>query len=125
MNQSTIHNFGLLVLRVAFSGMLLTHGIPKLLKLLSADFGFADPIGMGAPVSLVLATLAEVVFSILIIIGFKTRWATIPVIILMSVAAFVFHGNDPFGTKELPILYLIGFVSIALLGPGKYSIDRK
>ena len=125
MNSSNIHNFGLLALRVAFSGMLLTHGIPKLLKLLSADFGFADPIGMGAPVSLVLAILAEVVFSILIIIGFKTRWATIPIIFTMLVAAFIFHGNDPFGTKELPLLYLIGFVSIALLGPGRFSLDKK
>ncbi|QAA80388.1 DoxX family protein [Aequorivita sp. H23M31] len=125
MQKSTIHNFGLLFLRVAFSGMLLTHGIPKLLKLLEGDFGFADPIGMGEPISLVLAILGEVVFSLLMIIGYKTRLATIPVIFLMCVAAFVIHGNDPFGTKELSLLYLIAFVSIAILGPGKFSMDRK
>lgn len=120
-----MHNFGLLLLRVAFSGMLLTHGIPKLLKLFSGNLGFADPFGMGQTVSLILAIIAEVIFSILIIVGFKTRLATIPIIITMLVAAFIFHGNDPFGSKELPLLYLIGFVSIAFLGPGKFSIDRK
>lgn len=125
MNNSNVQNFGLLLLRVAFSGMLLTHGIPKLLKMLSGDFGFADPIGIGEPASLVLAILGEVIFPILVIIGFKTRWSVLPLIITMLVAAFVHHANDSFGTKELPILYLIAFVSIALLGPGKYSVDGK
>lgn len=120
-----MHNFGLLILRIAFSGMLLTHGIPKLLKLLSGNFEFGDPIGIGAPASLILAVLGEVIFPILVIIGFKTRLATIPIIITMAVAAFVVHANDPIGTKEKAILFLIAFISIALVGPGKFSIDKK
>ncbi len=125
MNTSTIHNFGLLLLRGAFSGMFLTHGIPKLLKLLEGDFGFADPIGIGQPASLILAILGEVIFPILVIIGFKTRWTVIPMILTMMVAAFIHHADDSFGTKEMSMLYLIAFVSIALLGPGKYSLDKK
>lgn len=120
-----MQNFGLLVLRVAFSGMLLTHGIPKLIKLFSGNFEFGDPIGIGGPASLVLAVLGEVVFPILVIIGFKTRWCAIPVIITMAVASLIVHANDPFGTKEMSILYLIAFVSIALLGAGKFSVDKK
>lgn len=125
MNNPNNHNIGLLLLRIGFGGMMLTHGIPKLLKMISGDFSFGDPIGIGEPASLVLAVLGEVLFPILVIIGFKTRLATIPVIITMIVAAFVVHAADPLGTKETAILYLIGFVAIALLGAGKYSVDKK
>lgn len=120
-----IHNFGLLFLRVALSGMMLTHGIPKLLKLLAADFEFSDPFGLGALPTLILAVLGELIFPILIIIGFKTRFATIPVILTMAGAAFMYHANDPFSVKEKALLFLIGFIAIALLGAGKYSIDKK
>ena len=125
MKNSKTYNLALLFLRVALSGMLLTHGIPKLLKLVSGDFSFADPIGIGAPASLILAVLCEVVFPILIIVGYKTRLASIPVIITMLVAVFLHHANDSFGIKEKAILYSIGFITIALLGAGKYSVDRK
>ncbi|MDN3725055.1 DoxX family protein [Aequorivita sp. SDUM287046] len=125
MNNSNSSNLGLLLLRIGFGGMMLTHGIPKLLKMLSGDFSFGDPIGIGEPASLVLAVLGEVVFPILVIIGFKTRLAAIPVIITMAVAAFIVHAADPLGTKEMAILYFIGFLAIALLGAGKYSVDKK
>ncbi len=125
MNNSTNYNLGLLLLRVGFGGMMLTHGIPKMMKMLSGDFSFGDPIGIGEPASLVLAVLGEVVFPILVIIGFKTRLSAIPVIITMAVAAFIVHAADPFGTKEMALLYLIGFIAIAVLGAGKYSVDRK
>jgi len=125
MNNSNTHNVGLLLLRIGFSGMMLTHGIPKLLKMISGDFSFGDPIGIGETATLVLAVLCEVFFPILIIIGFKTRLASIPVIITMAVAAFVVHAADPLGTKEKAILFLIGFIAIALLGAGKYSVDKK
>ena len=125
MKNSPVTNFGLLLLRVVFSGMLLMHGIPKLMKLVSGDLEFADPIGIGAPLSLVLAIFGEVIFPILVIIGFKTRWTVIPMILTMAVAAFIVHASDPMSTKELSILFLTAFISIALLGPGKYSIDKK
>ena len=126
MNKnSIIHNFGLLFLRVAFSGMMLTHGIPKLLKLLAGDLEFRDPFGLGPLPTLILAILGEVIFPVLVIIGFKTRYTAVPVIITMAGAAFMIHANDPFGVKEKAILFLIGFISIAILGPGKFSADRK
>lgn len=125
MNNPNNHNIGLLLLRIGFGGMMLTHGIPKLLKMISGDFSFGDPIGIGEPASLVLAVLGEVLFPILVIIGFKTRLSAIPVIITMAVAAFIVHAADPLGIKEKAILFLIGFIAITLLGAGKYSVDKK
>ena len=117
-------DLALLLLRVGFGGFMLTHGIPKL-QMLSDPSSFGDPIGVGPTVSLILAIIGEVVAPALIIIGFKTKWAAIPAIITMGVAAFVVHANDPIGTKEMAILYLIAFTVIFLAGPGKYSLDKK
>ena len=100
MNKSIYNNIGLLLLRIGFGGVMLTHGMPKLQKILAGDFSFGDPIGIGSTASLILAVLCEVLFPILVIIGFKTRLSAIPVIITMAIAAFVVHAEDPFATKE-------------------------
>ena len=118
-------DIGLLVLRIGFSAMMLTHGFGKFNKVLHGKFNFADPFGIGEAPSLILVVFGEFVCPILIIIGFKTRWAAMPAAFTMFVAAFVTHWSDPFSKKEMALLYFLGFVAIALLGPGKYSIDRK
>lgn len=114
----------LLVVRLVVAGTMLTHGLPKLSKLMEGgDIKFGDPIGLGATVSLVLAVFSEVVCSILVAVGFYTRLATIPLIITMIVAAFVIHSEDPFGKQELPILYMLVYITLLVFGGGKYSID--
>jgi len=125
MAKSIKADIGLAFLRIASSAMLLTHGIPKFQKMLSGNFEFADPIGIGASPSLFLTVIGEFICPILIIIGFKTRWAAVPAALVMLVAGLVHHSADPFGTKEKALLFFVVFVSIMLLGPGKYSIDKK
>lgn len=119
------NDLALAVLRIGFSGMLLTHGISKISMLLENPSGFSDPLGVGNTVSLILAIIGEVVAPIFIILGFKTRIAAIPVIVTMGVAAFVVHGQDSLATKEKALLYMLGFIVIALVGAGKYSVDKK
>ncbi|WP_308993778.1 DoxX family protein [Mariniflexile litorale] len=116
-------DLGLLILRIGFAGMLLTHGIPKLNLLFESPIKFADPIGVGEITSLILTLIGEVLAPILILIGFRTKLAAIPVIITMFVAAFIVHASDAMAVKEKALLYLIGFVVIFLTGAGKYSID--
>lgn len=125
MTKSPLNDIGLAFFRIAISATMLTHGLPKFQKMIAGDFEFGDPIGIGAAPSLFLAVIGEFLCPILIIIGYKTRLVTIPTIITMCVAAFIVHAEDPFGVKEKALLYLVAFLTIALLGPGKYSIDRK
>ncbi|WP_319591801.1 DoxX family protein [uncultured Draconibacterium sp.] len=117
-------DLSLLLLRLATGGFMLTHGIPKLQRLLAGEMQFGDPLGLGPEVSLVLAVFAEVVCSILIVLGLGTRLAVIPSIVTMAVAAFIAHGADPFGRKELALLYLVGYIVLLLSGSGKFSVDR-
>lgn len=122
MNKNFL-NLALLILRLGSGGLMLTHGIPKISKLFESPIKFADPIGLGSTTSLILTLIGEVLAPVLIIIGFKTKLASIPAIITMLVAAFVVHISDPIGTKEKALLYLVCFLVIFLTGPGKYSID--
>ncbi len=103
---------------------MLTHGYPKLQRLLSGEMRFGDPLGLGPEVSLVLAVFAEFVCAILIVLGLGTRLAAIPLIVTMSVAAFIAHGGDPFGRKEMALLYLVLYVVLLITGSGKFSLDQ-
>src|SRR5687768_17408596 len=121
-------NYGhlaLLIFRVLVACLLLTHGFPKLQKLLSGDeIQFLDPYGLGVTTSFVLVVFAEFICSILVILGLATRLATIPIIIAMATAVIFAHANDPFGVKEKPLLFLVCFAFILIIGAGKYSVDN-
>ena len=122
MSTSSSYSLGLLVLRVGFSAMLLVHGIQKVEILFSSTINFSDPVGLGPTITLLLVLFAEIICTVLIIIGVKTRLATIPPIVLMLVAIIIVHKGDPIMARELAILYLIAFSTIGLLGSGKLAL---
>jgi len=129
-SYSTILNLkntdiALLFLRIGIGGLMLTHGIPKMMMLFGGEpIIFGDPIGLGVETSLTLAVFAEFICSILILIGLGTRLAAIPLALTMAVAFFIVHAADPFQRKELALLYLIVFLFLFLTGSGKYSLDH-
>ena len=127
---SNAQHAGLLMLRTVPSAIMMTHGWPKFQRLLDqwgSEEGvkFFDFMGLGPEISLVLTVLAELVAPAFMIAGFQTRWAGIPAAFTMAAAAFVVHGSDPLGDKEMALLYLICFAAVALLGPGKWSADEQ
>ncbi len=119
-------DLGLLLLRLGLGfALIYAHGYGKLMRVFEGNFKFGDPLGLGAGVSLGLATFAEFFCAIAIAIGFMTRLATVPMLILFSVATFIVHGSDPFPTKEKAFLYLVGYLVLLLTGPGRLSLDQK
>ncbi len=122
---AALGNIWLLLLRLSVGGFMLTHGYPKLTRLFEGgDIKFGDPIGVGPGLSLTLAVFAEFLCSILVGLGLFTRLATVPLIVTMSVAAFIAHGADPFGRKELALMYLLVYITLIVFGGGKYSLDH-
>lgn len=125
MKNNQLNDLSLLILRLMAGGMMLTHGIPKIGRLLGeGPVKFADPFGLGPEISLAMAIFSEVICAILIMIGYKTRLATIPLMVTMLVAAFYAHWDDPFGDKELPLVYFTTYLGILISGGGKYAVDR-
>jgi len=134
---------GLLLLRVGFGGYMASHGWGKLQMLLHGSFqDFGDPIGLGAQLSLVLVTLAEFACALLVVLGLWTRWAAVPVVFTMGVAAFVAHRADPWtsgrgaelffagkakiwSSKEPALLYLTAFLALLCMGAGRYALDAR
>ncbi len=124
MKKASI-DFGLFIMRVGFSVGLMTHGYGKFLKVIQGNFEFGDPIGIGPAFSLILAALGEFIAPILIILGWKTRLATLFPTITMLVAFIIAHDGDPFSKKEKAFVYLIAFLTLYFTGPGKYSLGKE
>ena len=117
-------DFLVLILRICIAAFMITHGWPKLLRLVEGgEIQFGDPIGLGPTLSLILVVFAEFFCSILIGIGLGTRLASIPLIFTMLVAAFVAHADDPFRQKEMALLYFLFYIFLLVVGSRKYSLD--
>ncbi len=120
-------DFGLLLLRIIpFGFMAVNHGWGKFLKLTGDapikffDFGGAVPPAF----TLGLTTFAELLCAVLIVFGLFTRFATVPMLITMLVAAFGAHSDNPFKEGEMALLYGALALIIFFTGPGKYSVDK-
>ncbi|TWU24478.1 DoxX family protein [Bythopirellula polymerisocia] len=123
-NRETLNSIGLLTLRVSFGLFMLVHGWQKLMGFKEMADNFADPIGMGSRLSLISAIGAEVGCSLLLIIGFGTRFAASPLAFTMIVACFVVHGADPWQRKELAAAYLAVYAALIFTGGGRFSLDH-
>ena len=119
--KSSYPDLTALLLRLSFGIFLLAgHGVGKLNMLISGNIQFPALFGFSPTLNLVLSTFAELFCAALVTLGLKTRMACIPVIINMSVAAFVVHSKHALfivnaagkGSKELALIYLTGFVAI-------------
>ena len=84
---------------------------------------FMNFMSLGSTTSLVLVIFSEFLCAALIVLGLFTRFASIPLIIGMSVALFVAHNGDALGDGKVAALFLTGFVTILLVGPGRISVD--
>lgn len=116
-------DLAILILRVAFAALMITHGLPKLQALVSGTIQFPSVMGMSPLLSLTLAVIAEFIAPLFILFGLGTRIAAVPVIITMLVAIFYVHGADPFSKKELALVYALPFIGLLITGSGRYSID--
>ena len=116
-------NIALLLLRLTFGVFMMMAGYDKLVHFAEKQNDFMNFMGMGSTLSLALVVFAEFFCSLFVIIGLFTRLSAIPLIICMAVALFKAHGGDVLGEGEHATMYLAVFVIIALLGPGKASVD--
>ena len=122
-DESRAYSILLLIVRIFFGILFLTHGYDKLMQHAALANLFADPLGIGSFISFWMVIFSEVVCSFALIFGILQRIVLIPMITTMCVAFFIVHGGDAFAVKELSFVYLIVFIILYITGPGKYSFD--
>lgn len=123
-NGGFMGSIGLLVLRVGVSAILFGgHGWTKILNFAERSRSFPDPLHVGSVASFWLVVSAEVFCTTLVALGLFTRAAAVPIIGFLSIAFFIHHAADPFRQKELALVFLVPFVAIFFLGPGKFALD--
>jgi putative oxidoreductase len=127
-------DLGRLVLRLMiFLPLFLKHGREELfsfgptLQHFQDPQRVLDPLHIGVFPTLVIATVADGICSLLIILGFATRWAALFAFgNLLVVWTFVDHfitirkGLNP---GEPVLLYVGGCLAVFFLGAGKFSLD--
>jgi putative oxidoreductase len=112
-----------LFLRLLFGGLFVYYGITKIEMYDQILPIFGDIIGIGSKLSFNLVIFAEFFCGFLVLIGFFTRIAVIPIFITMGVAYFIAHQKDPFSVKQIVLVYLCLCFVIFILGSGKFSVD--
>lgn len=107
--------------------VLALHGWPKLLRLQAGNLKFADPLGLGPGPSLVLATAAETLGALLVIVGLATRWSAMALAFTLVVAFGSVHSGALRGENngELPFVLAGALLAIAVAGPGRFSVDAR
>jgi putative oxidoreductase len=117
-------SIGLFFLRVSSSALLLiVHGWPKVIHF-SAELSIIDdPLHIDRLSTLLLAIFAEVICPLFIIPGLFTRFAAIPILILLAVASIGVHPEWTIFEAQFSILFGIIFLALAITGAGKLSVD--
>jgi putative oxidoreductase len=120
----------LLILRVGSGALLITHGLPKLLhpERWRGLGGSMRMLGIQFLPTLwgFLASAAEGVGGLLMVLGLFFRPAAFLALFTMGIAAYShFSKGDGLKGAEPALVYGIIFLSLFIIGPGKYSIDKK
>lgn len=124
-------DIGKLVLRLTLGILILLHGLAKITGGVSGISGALQ--GAGLPGALAYGVyLGEVLAPLLVIIGFYSRIAALVIVANMLFALGLVHMNDLFSLSkgggwaiELQAFFLFTAVAVALIGPGRFAVNRK
>ena len=112
----------ILLIRLFFGVLFFMHGLDKMSNFNELSYTYPSVFGFGSYMTLMLAIICEFACSMFLIVGCLTRIFLIPMIISMAVAFFDIHdGMMPEG--ELSLIYLIVFLGVFIVGPGRFSVD--
>lgn len=124
-------DIGKLVLRLTLGILTLLHGIAKMRYGVSGIEGMVA--GHGLPGFLAYGVfIGEVFAPLLVIFGFYARLGGLIIAFNMVVAIALAHGAQLFDigktggwALELQAFFLLTGIVVALIGPGKFAINRK
>ncbi|MGC3871838.1 DoxX family protein [Halomonas sp. GXIMD04776] len=129
---NALHNeaLGKLILRLGVGGLILLHGIAKLLNPSSLSWIGDQVARYGLPEFLAYGVLiGEIVAPVMLLLGWHARIAALLITINMVVAIILVHTHELFtlGSSggwalELQGMFLVGALTIVFTGSGRMAI---
>ncbi len=123
-------NQGLTLLRVILGLFFIIAGLiklfnPQMIIGMLGNLGFSAPVFLGW-----LVLLTEIIFGILVLIGWRTELTVWPLVIVLVVALIIVY-LPQFKTNPMVIIYMlfhietiVALVTLAMTGPGKLAVTR-
>lgn len=131
MNPATQHDLAKLLLRVTLGVLVLLHGIAKLKGGMGGIVGMVEAQGLPGVLGYGVL-IGEVLAPLMLIAGLHARLGGVLVAINMVVAIALVHmgelgslGSQGGWALELQGMFLVSAVAIALLGPGRFSVNGR
>jgi putative oxidoreductase len=123
---------GRLILRVCVGGLMLFHGVAKILHPGSLDFIGGMLNGYGLPTFLAYGVyIGEVLAPLMVIVGYQARVGGLLIAVNMLFALFLAHSGDFFSLSEhggsaveLQLFYLLTAVAVVFLGSGRLAFKQ-
>jgi len=121
-------DIGILLFRL-FIGVKLLYGVQdnilywndmKEFEAFLTQFHFPVPL-----VSAIVSVYAQAMAGLLVITGFKIRWASLVMIFNFIVALIMVHWGQTFEQMTTILFMIFTFILFLFIGPGKYSVDKK
>lgn len=124
-------DIGKLILRLTLGVLLLLHGIAKVTRGVPGIEKMVE--GIGLPSYFAFGVYAgEVLAPILVLIGFYTRLGAALIVVNMLFAIVLAHRADLYvldksggWALELQAFFLFTALALVLMGPGRFSINRR
>jgi putative oxidoreductase len=132
---TSIGDVGLLITRIGFGAYIALHGYAKLVHddgiyIMPKFVEGVQAMHLPAPMLFAwMATLTELVGGVLIAVGFITRPVAAALLFNMFVATVMATKDAPFfdpaggKSKEFPMLYLMYFFLLLLIGSGRLAVE--
>jgi putative oxidoreductase len=123
--QHAAFNIGMLVLRAAASlELVIVHGLKKIGVGVANAEKIPNPLHFPEQFNNLFATAANIIFPFFVLIGLFTRAAVLPTLAVTLTGYFIVHSGGSLSEKDTPFIYSLIFITILILGPGKYSFDN-
>jgi len=123
---------GRLILRLCVGGLMLFHGVAKIMHPASLDFISGMLSANSIPAILAYGVyIGEVVAPLMVIVGYQARIGGLLIAINMLFALFLAHSGDFFSLSEhggsaveLQLFYLLTAIAVVLLGSGRLAFKQ-
>jgi len=123
-------DLGLLILRLTLGGLMLFHGVAKVIHGIGGIEGMLSSKGLPSFFAYGVY-VGEIIVPLLLILGFRTRIAALIFAFNMLVALLLAHSADIFSVSkhggwavELIALFLFGGIVLFFTGGGKFGLSN-